>query len=87
MAKNKKVNPNRVAVLKTNVGEPLIIRSNPTVEEVRNFVKENNRRYHEGEPMGPSNQPSVLVLSAAFHESELDVDDAKGVEVDLSDLG
>ena len=87
MAKSKaKVNPNRVAVLETNVGSPLIIRSNPTVKEVRRFIQENNRRYHAGEAGGPSGQPSVLVKSAAFHESELDINKDRGEEIDISDL-
>ena len=63
-------NPDRVAVLRTHVGHPLIIRANPTEEAVLGFVEEQNRRYHAGEPAGPSGQPAFLVVSGMWFESE-----------------
>lgn len=70
--KVKAENPNRVAVLTTHTGFPLFLRANPSEQDVIGFVTENNRRYHAGEPSGPSGQPALLVKSAAFYESEED---------------
>lgn len=83
------VNEKRVAVLTTHAGEPLIIRSNPSVEDVRGFVKEHLRRYYAGEPGGPNGVPSVKVLGARYYTDESSFrTDAEEFEeeIDISDL-
>lgn len=81
-------NPNRVAVIATHTGEPLILRSNPSEEAVRSFVAEVKRRYHAGEVGGPSGIPARLPLSASFFEDEGDLHDFNktGTEIDLSGI-
>ncbi len=75
---------NKVAVLTTNIGEPLVIRSNPTEAEVKGFVEEHNRRYQAGEAGGPSGTPPVQILGAAFYPSEDDAqDDSKATKISL----
>jgi hypothetical protein len=78
-------NPDRVAVLRTHVGIPLFIRANPSEEAVRGFVEEHNRRYHAGEPGGPSGQPAYLILGASYYDSEdaYYADPDSGVEISL----
>lgn len=85
MAK-KKVNPDRVAALYTHVGEVLVLRANPTEEEVLGFVAEHTRRYYSGEPGGPSGIPPYLIHKVVFYDSESDIyDDSKnGPELDIS---
>lgn len=68
------VNPDRVAVLETHVGERLVIRSNPSPKAVKEFVIEQNRRYAEGEPGGPSGLPPFQIHEANFYPSEADID-------------
>ena len=79
----------RVAVLTGLIGDPIIIRSNPSVDEIKDFVRENNRRAEEGE-RNPDGYPAVRVLEAVYYESEAafrqgDVD-SQGEEIDLSDV-
>lgn len=81
-------NENRVAVLETHVGEPLVIRANPSEEAVKGFVAEHNRRYHAGEPGGPDGNAAYLIKGAKFYEDEasfLNGEDAEE-EIDLSEL-
>ena len=77
----------RIVVLETHTGQPLILRSNPSKEEVDAFVEEHNRRYHAGEAGGPSGLPSRLIKSAHEYDREEDLYDTEteGREVDLSD--
>lgn len=64
---------NEVAVLATSK-DPLIIRSCPTVNEVKDFVREHNRRFQEGEPGGPTEgSESVQIFSAEFYPTEDDI--------------
>lgn len=82
-------NDQRVAVLATHVGNPLVIRSNPSEEEVRGFVEEHNRRYHAGEAGGPSGVAAFKIVGAKFYTSELDFindPDEDDGEIDISDL-
>jgi len=82
----KKDQSGRVAVLLTHVNIPLVLRANPTEEEVLGFVKEQNRRYHNGDPGGPSGLPAVLVREAAFFDEESPTDEydfEKGERIDL----
>jgi hypothetical protein len=77
----------KCAVLYTHVGELLIIRANPTVEEVKGFVLEHNRRYHVGEPGGPSGIPAFKIHKASFFDDELDAKEGlEGEDIDLSDV-
>ena len=89
MAKAKKtINEDRVAVLSTHVGEPLVIRANPSKEQVVGFVAEHNRRYHAGEAGGPDGNAAYLVQGAKFYENEaafLNGEDAES-DIDLSEL-
>jgi hypothetical protein len=64
---------NKVAVLTTAQGLPLVIRSNPTQAEVKSFIKEHNRRYQVGEPGGPAGSDAVEIVSAHFYPSEEDI--------------
>ena len=84
MAKKKVIKESdRVAVLTMENGSPLILRANPTTEEVRGFVAEHNRRSAAGEAGGPDGWPARRVVSAAFHDTE---DDLKnGTEIDISE--
>lgn len=91
MAKAKKADVDanlRVCVLETHVGEPLIIRANPSEEEVRAFVAEHLRRYHAGEHGGPGGHPAHKILSAAYFESEAAfmAGQGKQAEVAIDDL-
>ena len=81
-----KKNPQRVAILQTHIGHNLMIGSDPSVQEVRSFVKEHNRRYHAGEPGGPSGIPAYLIQSAYFFEEQHPegYDFEEGSEIDLS---
>ena len=81
-----KKNPLRVAVLVTAEGQPLILRSNPTLQEVRGFVREHNRRFNAGEPGGPSGLPARQIVSAQYFESEDDLSDLEktGADIDIS---
>lgn len=75
----------RVAALRTHVGETLVIRANPSEDEVLNFVKEHNRRYFSGELGGPSGIPAFQIHKADFFDSEHEIDDPnKGTEIDIS---
>ncbi|MEM3097390.1 MAG: hypothetical protein QXU32_01545 [Nitrososphaerales archaeon] len=77
----RKVNPNRVAVLVTELGEKLIIRSNPTLKDVRSFIKEQNRRYEEGAPAGPDpTLPAFHIVKAFFCDSEEFIEDEDHLE-------
>lgn len=84
--KTKKI-VNTCAVMYTHVGQLLILRGTPTTEEVKGFILEHNRRYHAGEPGGPSGIPSFKIHKAAFFEDEMDAKDGlEGNEIDLSDV-
>ncbi len=84
----KKKVQERVAVLRTHLDWDLVIRANPTDEEVLGFVVEHNRRYHAGLPGGPSGIPAFLVTQVQFYADETDKDDpAKAIgELDISNL-
>jgi len=80
----------RIAVLSVSVGDPLIIRSNPTVEEIKGFVVEHNRRHAAGLPGGPDGYPAVRIMEAVYYDDELlwkhgNVDTV-GEPIDLSDV-
>lgn len=73
----KKVKPietdviDQVVVLTTSVDHPLVIRANPSDEEVRGFVAEHTRRYVAGEPGGPSNIPAYRIFTAKRYADEV----------------
>jgi len=78
----------RVAVLQTHVNIPLVIRGNPSEEDVLKFVKEQNRRYQNGDQGGPSGQPAVLVRGGAYFDEESPTDDydfEQGAAIDLGE--
>ncbi len=80
----------RVAVLEVAIGEPLLIRSNPSQEEVLEFVKEHNRRYLAGEPGGTNLatgqvEQAYLIKSARYVDHEFDLE-AEGTPIDLSSV-
>ncbi len=86
MAARKKID--RVAVLETHIdGEILVIGSNPTEEEVLNFVAEHNRRYHAGEAGGPNPElRAFLIKSAAFYAHQDNIGNpAKATPIDISE--
>lgn len=84
----KKANPDRVAALYTHIGDVLVIRANPSEDAVKGFVAEHSRRYHTGEPGGPSGIPAYHINSAKFFDSESDVynESVEGEEIDLSEV-
>jgi hypothetical protein len=92
MATKKKASADRIAVLRTHTGFPLLIRGNPTEAEVRGFVAEHNRRYHSGEPAAPPipgrpPAPAYLILGGAWFEEENPSDEydfAAAEEIDLA---
>jgi len=61
---------NKVVVLSTSVDHPLIIRSNPTDEDVRSFVAEHTRRYVAGEQGGPSGISAYRIFTAKRYADE-----------------
>lgn len=81
-------NDKRVCVFETSVGEPLLLRSNPSNDEARGFAEEHMRRYHAGEHGGPAGSPAHFLVSAAFYESEVDYRAGAEAqeELDISDL-
>ena len=64
----KKTNPGRVAVLRTSVGFPLVIRANPSAASVKRFAKEHNRRFLAGEPGGPSGEAAFQITGERSEE-------------------
>ncbi len=78
----------RVAVMATTGGQPLILRGNPTLEEVKGFIREQNRRYDLRLPGGPSGVPAKQIISAEFYEHERDLRDLSksGTAIDISDI-
>jgi hypothetical protein len=72
----------------TTGGQPLILRGNPTLEEVKGFIREHNRRFHAGIPGGPAGLPAKQIISAAYFESEAELRDLNesGTEIDISDI-
>lgn len=62
-----------IVVLETKEGKPFILRANPTTEEVKNFVQEQNRRVDAGEPAGPSGIPARHITSAKQFKDEADM--------------
>ena len=87
-AARRKANLDRVAVMTTTVGELLVLGSDPTEDEVRGFVAEQNRRFWAGEPGGPGGSEPVLVTSARYFEENLPVaqhDLEKGEPIDLGE--
>ena len=77
-----------IAVLYTD-SRPLIIRGNPTLKEVKGFVKEHSRRYKSQLPGGPSGVPARRIVSAYYFKSEPDwffsQDDTWCEEIDISE--
>lgn len=69
-AKKKTDTLDSVVVLNTNVGEDLVIRSNPTDDAVRGFVEEHTRRYLAGQPGGPSGIPAYRIFNAKRYTDE-----------------
>lgn len=67
----KKALESSVVVLATAVGEPLVIRANPTDDEVRGFVQEHTRRYLAGEAGGPSGIPPFRIFTATRYVDEI----------------
>lgn len=61
----------QVVVLTTSVDHPLVIRSNPSDEDVRGFVAEHTRRYLAGEPGGPSSIPAYRIFTAKRYVNEV----------------
>jgi len=88
MATAKKTAEPKVAVcvLTTHIpDQPLIIRADPSQESILSFVEEHNRRYHAGEPGGPSGIPAYLIVSAKVYASEADYEAGKpGTDIDIS---
>lgn len=66
--------PDRVVVLQTNSkGKELVIRSNPTTEQVESFVASQHQRYAAGQNSGDDTSdpvPSFAILHAVEYESE-----------------
>lgn len=65
-----KTNPMRVCVLACENGENLIVRSNPSPEDIQGFVKS----HHERNP-AQTDQPTYRIMSATYFESEYDIGD------------
>lgn len=85
---SKKALENSVVVLETHIGHDLVIRANPSDDEVRGFAEEHHRRYIAGEPGGPSGIPAYRLFNAKRYVSEesFDAGDEPVAEIDLSDL-
>ncbi len=80
---------NYIVVLTTSVGEDLVIRANPTDEDVRGFVEEHTRRYLAGEAGGPGGHPAFRIFTATRFVSEISYltrDESPSSEIDISDL-
>lgn len=84
----KKHPADSVVVLATATGEQLVIRANPTDDEVRGFVEEHTRRYLAGEAGGPSGIPPYRIFTASRYKDEaswLAAEDAIAT-VEIADL-
>jgi hypothetical protein len=82
----KAENPDRIAVLKTHTGFPLVLRSDPDPGQVREFVREHNRRYHAGLPGGPDGNAALLIQGGFYFEEESgtgEYDFGQGAAIDL----
>lgn len=70
----------------TNPYESLIIRSGPTVKEVRSFVEEHHRRFLNREYAGPSRERRAYqILNAKRYPNEtayLEGEDGKSVKIE-----
>jgi hypothetical protein len=82
-----KVPETRVAVLRTD-SFPLVIRGNPSEEEVRGFVAEHSRRHVHGEAGGPNGERAHAIQDAFWFdeepaEGEFDFEGAE--QIDLGD--
>ena len=77
-----------VVVLETHVGQPLVIRANPSDEAVRGFVEEHTRRYIAGEAGGPSGIPPFRIYTAKRYADELAFLDGEDPveDVEIADL-
>lgn len=86
MAAKRKANINRVAVLATAAGEPLIIRGDPSEEAVLEFVRAHHGRFLVNGVGGPAGMPARQIVGAAYYENEADLADfsTEGTEIDLS---
>ena len=84
-------NTPRVAHLVTDSGRVLVLRSNPSVAHVRMFVKEQNRRFTNGENGSPEGidlhgKPleAEKITAAFFYPSEADIgDESKATPISL----
>lgn len=60
-----------ICVLETNIGIPLVIRSGPTLDEIKAFVAEHNRRHEAGLHEGPAEtHVASKIYSARVFASE-----------------
>lgn len=62
----------KICVLETSSRFPLVIRGNPTDSEVKGFILEQQKRYWEHHPCGPSGEPAYRITSATWYDSEED---------------
>lgn len=67
----------RVAVLETQEGQSFILRANPTINDVKDFIREQNRRVDSGEPAGPSGIPARHIIAAKYFDNEVDMYEGK----------
>lgn len=86
----RRYNDREIVVIAVTFGEPLIMRSSPTDEDVKGFVTEHKRRHEAGMPGGPDGYPAVGILEAVRYPDEDsfkrgDVDSV-GEPIDLSDV-
>ena len=59
----------QIVVLRTDL-DPLVIRGNPTLKEVRGYVEEHHRRFTEGLPGGPDGSRARRIESATRYADE-----------------
>ena len=79
---------NSIVVMETSVGQPLVLRANPTIKDVRGFVEEHTRRYLAGEAGGPSGIPAFRIYNAKRYANELSwlEGESPTATVDIADL-
>lgn len=76
----------QIVVIVTDL-DPLVIRGNPTIKEVRSFVEEHHRRSEAGLPGGPDGSRARKIQNAKRYADELSYMQGKeGKSIKIEDI-
>jgi hypothetical protein len=78
----------RIVVMKTEQGEDLFLRGNPSEDEVRQFILIQNNRYKSNHPAGPSGIDAYKITEAFFLNNEMERFnlEAEKTPIDISNM-